>query len=152
MLSSVSFQMKDSPGGVGRWRRQDADRGLPGTDGRPGLRPAALRLCSLMGHPCSTVTGSLSEGRTRDFPVAEPLSSRRTGRAGWIPDRGTRPHRLQPGAHVRRLRPSACVGVQCLQSCPVLRGPSVAVQTSTWTVAHQAPLSVGFSRQEHWSG
>ena len=21
-----------------------------------------------------------------------------------------------------------------------------------WTVAHQAPLSVGFSRQEHWSG
>ena len=22
----------------------------------------------------------------------------------------------------------------------------------TWTVAHQAPLSMGFSRQEHWSG
>jgi len=21
-----------------------------------------------------------------------------------------------------------------------------------WTVAHQAPLSMGFSRQEHWSG
>ena len=21
-----------------------------------------------------------------------------------------------------------------------------------WTVAHQAPLSVGFSRQEYWSG
>ena len=21
-----------------------------------------------------------------------------------------------------------------------------------WTVAHQAPLSLGFSRQEHWSG
>ena len=21
-----------------------------------------------------------------------------------------------------------------------------------WTVAHQAPLSIGFSRQEHWSG
>ena len=23
---------------------------------------------------------------------------------------------------------------------------------TTWAVAHQAPLSVGFSRQEHWSG
>ena len=23
---------------------------------------------------------------------------------------------------------------------------------SSWTVAHQAPLSMGFSRQEHWSG
>ena len=22
----------------------------------------------------------------------------------------------------------------------------------SWTVAHQAPLSIGFSRQEHWSG
>ena len=22
----------------------------------------------------------------------------------------------------------------------------------SWTVAHQAPLSLGFSRQEHWSG
>ena len=23
---------------------------------------------------------------------------------------------------------------------------------SLWTIAHQAPLSVGFPRQEHWSG
>ena len=28
--------------------------------------------------------------------------------------------------------------------CPTLVTP--------WTVAHQAPLSMGFSRQEHWSG
>ena len=31
-----------------------------------------------------------------------------------------------------------------LQSCPTLFNP--------WTVAHQAPLSMGFSRQEYWSG
>ena len=31
-----------------------------------------------------------------------------------------------------------------LQSCPTLRDP--------WTVACQAPLSMGFSRQEYWSG
>ena len=30
------------------------------------------------------------------------------------------------------------------KSCPTLCTP--------WTVAHQAPLSMGFSRQEHWSG
>ena len=30
------------------------------------------------------------------------------------------------------------------QSCPTLATP--------WTVARQAPLSMGFSRQEYWSG
>ena len=30
------------------------------------------------------------------------------------------------------------------QSCPTLCNP--------WTVVHQAPLSMGFSRQEDWSG
>ena len=30
------------------------------------------------------------------------------------------------------------------QSCPTL--------ATTWAVARQAPLSMGFSRQEHWSG
>ena len=31
-----------------------------------------------------------------------------------------------------------------LQSCPTL--------CTLWTVAHQAPLSMGLSSQEHWSG
>ena len=31
-----------------------------------------------------------------------------------------------------------------LQSCPTLATP--------WTAAHQAPLSMGFSRQKYWSG
>ena len=30
------------------------------------------------------------------------------------------------------------------KSCPTLE--------TSWTVAHQAPLSMGFSRQEYWSG
>ena len=33
---------------------------------------------------------------------------------------------------------------QCTKSCPTLVTP--------WTVACQAPLSTGFSRQEYWSG
>ena len=28
----------------------------------------------------------------------------------------------------------------------------VQVFATLWTVAHQAPLSLGFSRQEYWSG
>ena len=28
----------------------------------------------------------------------------------------------------------------------------VRLFVTLWTVAHQAPLSMGFSRQEHWSG
>ena len=30
------------------------------------------------------------------------------------------------------------------QSCPTIGNP--------WTVTHQAPLAMGFSRQEYWSG
>ena len=37
-----------------------------------------------------------------------------------------------------------CICAKSLQSCPTLRPPR--------TVARQAPLSMGFSRQEHWSG
>ena len=29
---------------------------------------------------------------------------------------------------------------------------SVQLLATPWTVAHQAPLSVGFSREEYWSG
>ena len=36
------------------------------------------------------------------------------------------------------------VRAKSLQSCPTPATP--------WTVAHQAPLSMGFSRQKHWSG
>ena len=35
-------------------------------------------------------------------------------------------------------------GTQVLQLCPTLCNP--------WTVAHQTPPSMGFSRQEYWSG
>ena len=37
-----------------------------------------------------------------------------------------------------------CVNVQLLSHVQLFETP--------WTVAHQAPLSMGFSRQEYWSG
>ena len=35
------------------------------------------------------------------------------------------------------------------QSCPT---PSNPLEQTPWTAAHQAPLSMGLSRQEYWSG
>ena len=51
--------------------------------------------------------------------------------------------------HLYRMLPTAwnthaCMHAKSLQSCPTLCDP--------WTVAHQAPLSMGFPRQQYWSG
>ena len=52
---------------------------------------------------------------------------------------------LQSVAAYRERRPiSACVRVRLFLLCPLF--------PTLWTVAHLAPLSVGFSRQECWSG
>ena len=39
-----------------------------------------------------------------------------------------------------------------MQSGGGLVAKSCLTLTTLWTVAHQAPLSVGFPRQEYWSG
>ena len=46
----------------------------------------------------------------------------------------------------RKMSSGTSCAVRCLvsQSCPISVTP--------WTVAHQAPLSMGFPRQEFWSG
>ena len=36
--------------------------------------------------------------------------------------------------------------------CVISHFGRVRLFATPWTVAHQAPLSMGFSRQEHWSG
>ena len=36
--------------------------------------------------------------------------------------------------------------------CVLSRFSHVRLFATLWTVAHQAPLCVGFSRQEYWSG
>ena len=43
----------------------------------------------------------------------------------------------------------SCVHTKSFQSCLTLR---LIVSLTQWTVAPQAPLSMGFSRQEYWSG
>ena len=43
-----------------------------------------------------------------------------------------------------------CVCV-CMRACVLSRFSWVQLCATLWTVACQAPLFVGFSRQEHWS-
>ena len=43
-------------------------------------------------------------------------------------------------------------GVLLLLLLLLSRFSRVRVCVTPWTVAHQAPLSMGFSRQEYWSG
>ena len=71
-----------------------------------------------------------------------------------------RPHRWQP----TRLphpwdSPGKNTGVGCHFLLQCMKGKvkvkslsRVRVCVTPWTAAHQAPQSLGFSRQEHWSG
>ena len=67
-----------------------------------------------------------------------------------------RPHRRQP----TRLRrpwdsPGKNTGVGChflLQCMKVKSLSCVQLLATPWTAAYQAPLSMGFARQEYWSG
>ena len=71
-----------------------------------------------------------------------------------------RPHRQQP----TRLPPpwdspgeNTGVGCHFLLQCMKVKSESEVTQSSLtlatpWTATYQAPPSMGFSRQEHWSG
>ena len=70
-----------------------------------------------------------------------------------------RPHRRQPIDRLPRPWDSpgknTGVGCHCLLQCMKVKSKSEVAQscpTPGWTAAHQAPLSMGFSRREYWSG
>ena len=69
-----------------------------------------------------------------------------------------RPHRQQPTRLCRSWdSPVKNTGVGChfLLQCMKVKVKSlscVRLLATPWTAAHQAPLSMGFSRQEYWSG
>ena len=52
---------------------------------------------------------------------------------------------MSKGAQLVNAAAAAAAATKSLQSCPTLC-------EAPWTAAHQALLSLGFSRQEHWSG
>ena len=64
-------------------------------------------------------------------------------------------HRWQP---TRLRRPwdspgkNTGVACHCLLHCVKVKSESEVAQSRPWTAAYQAPPSMGFSRQEYWSG
>ena len=71
-----------------------------------------------------------------------------------------RPHRRQPTRLPRpwdSLGKNTGVGCHFLLQCMKVKSESEVTQSclilsDPWTAAHQTPLSMGFSRQEYWSG
>ena len=70
-----------------------------------------------------------------------------------------RPHRRQPRLPHPWDSPGKNTGVGChfLLQCIKVKSESEVAQwlrllATPWTAAYQAPLSMGFSRQEYWSG
>ena len=48
--------------------------------------------------------------------------------------------------------PVRCLGVDILPTCGGLIAESCPTLATPWIVAYQAPLFMGFPRQEYWSG
>ena len=60
-----------------------------------------------------------------------------------------------PSSSVHRIlqaRIPEWVAISFSNACMLSRFSRVRLYATLWTAAHQAPLSTGFSRQEHWSG
>ena len=51
-----------------------------------------------------------------------------------------------------QLRSEFPIGNPCMHACMLSHFSHVQLCATAWTAAHQAPLSMGFSRQEYWSG
>ena len=47
---------------------------------------------------------------------------------------------------------SVSLGQSSMRACVLSCFSHVQLFATEWTVTHQAPLSMGFSRQEYWSG
>ena len=59
-----------------------------------------------------------------------------------------------PGYPVPGILQAKNTGVGChfLLQCMKVKSESEVAHATLWTAAHQAPLSMGFARQEYWSG
>ena len=110
------------------------------------------------GDP-SWITGSgRSPGEGNGYPIQCSCQENPTDReAWWAAVQGVAKSWTWLNTHVhiyvhthicihiwKRIFYALCACVLVAQSCLTLCNP--------WTVAHQASLSVGFSRQEYWSG
>ena len=62
------------------------------------------------------------------------------------------PDKLVSHKHLLQDLLSREIGDICVHACVLSRFSHVWLFTASWTVARQAPLTMGFSRQEYWNG
>ena len=70
--------------------------------------------------------------------------------SGCLPNSGIEPR--SPALQANSLPTQPPGKPQTSYCCCVIRSVLSDSAGPSWTVAHQAPLSMGFSRQEYWSG
>ena len=58
----------------------------------------------------------------------------------------------QNSLEIWKIRHGVLTFLQCMHECSGMSNSPELTNTILWTVAHQALLSIGFSRQESWSG
>ena len=113
-------------------------------------RPRILSLPLFLLFSHSVVSGSSATPWTvthqaplsMGFPRQEYWNGLPLPSPGYHPEPGIKPR--SPALRADSLLSAAAAAAKSLQSCPTLATP--------WTVTHQAPLSMGFFRQEYWSG
>ena len=74
------------------------------------------------------------------YRTAGCLIGNMPGKKGWRPGREVYSSSLKRGAVLHKVKKWKCYSLSC-----------VWLFMTPWTVSHQAPLSMGFSRQEYWS-
>ena len=103
------------------------------------------------GGPCAQLAWEPSGPLLRAVSSLVLVLSLRKRFSGIVPTLATETPRAGtiPGLLTTASRGLACT---CTRACAPSRFSRVQLVAALWTVAQQAPPSMGFSRQEYWSG
>ena len=105
----------------------------------------SFRQHKLMAQTDLSKTGHTFKGKNFLYflRILQPLPYEARSIPGYTANRDIR-SLLSSGHHSQEVRVNS--------QCAVLNRSVVSDPLSTWTAACQTPLSMGFSRQEYWSG
>ena len=98
---------------------------------------------------CCVCAGSLSQVLLLVTPRTVALQALLSvGILQFKKEKQMKRHQVSAGCPFKKQR----VPLRCCNGAGGLVAKSCLTLATPWTVAHQAPLSMGFSRQEYWSG
>ena len=106
--------------------------------GETDLKPRKQKIIPSLVHSKCLINAAAAKSLQSYLTLCDPIDGSPPGSHLWD----------SPGKNTR-------VGCHCLLQCMEVKGKSlscVRLFTTPWTAAYQAPPSMGFSRQEYWSG